>query len=1353
MKKLVFLPLVSFLTFNAYSQLKIGNNPTTINSNSILELESTNKGLLLPRVALESTNSAAPLSSFVAGMIVYNTATAGDVLPGFYVASSTSWTKIDNASPATLYSANGSIPASTTRAVTFGSGSNLNFDANTLYIDGNNNRVGIGTATPSNALHVNGTAQFVNGATISNFNSGTWINLPTTGSSGIGTGGAGAQAWIAYVQSSGQWFNDASPGDIAYRNTAGKLLWGNNSTAAAMALNGDKLGIGTLTPSEKLDVAGNIRFSGALMPNNTAGTSGQVLTSAGAGAVPTWTTLPTATTYTGSTSITLNGTSFERAALTGDVTAAANSNALTIANDAVTSAKILDGTIATADVANSAVTYAKIQNVSANNTLLGRATTGAGTVEEITLGTGLSLTGTTLSASSDLRLVNTTSHVTQDAGVGSNGSSAGGADNIMLGSGTGNSNSGTKNVFIGKEAGNANTTSSGSTFIGYQTGKSNTTGGANTYLGYQSGLSGTTSSANTFVGYQSGNSNTGDNNNAFGYLALRQNTSGGGNAAFGTQSMLSNSTGFENTALGTYTLFNNSTGYLNVASGARSMMSNTTGNNNTANGYQSLTANTSGSSNTAFGSQSLSSNLTGSNNVSIGMQSLQLATSSNNLAIGFKAGDNITTGAKNLIIGYDIDAPSATSNNQLNIGNIIFGNNIDGSATTLSTGNIGIGNASPSEKLDVTGNVKFSGALMPNNSAGTAGQVLTSAGAGAVPTWTTISAGTTYTGSTSVTLNGTSFERAALTGDVTATANSNSLTIANDAVTSAKILDGTIATADVANSAVTYGKIQNVSANNRILGRATTGAGTIEEITLGSGLTLTGTTLSASGDLRLVNTTSHITQDAGVGSNGTSAGGARNILIGNGAGNANSGTDNVFVGNLAGNSTSIVGGLTFVGSSAGKSHTTGEQNTFIGFSSGESLTNGSQNTALGYSSLKSSVTGYNNTAIGNNSLTNNTQSYNTAIGSNALSLSSTGVANTAVGTNVMSNSSVGNHNTSIGFYAALNTTGDNNVVIGSNSGSNLTTGSRNILIGRNINAPIATGSNQLSIGNLIFGNNVDGDGSNTSSGNIGIGVVDPSEKLDVDGAIKFSGALMPNNSAGTAGQVLTSAGPGSVPTWTTISAGTTYTGSTSITLNGTSFERAALTGDVTATANSNALTIANDAVTSTKILDGTIATNDLANASITAAKLNQMSATTGQVMKWNGTAWAAANDDNTIADGSETVVTAGSGISISGAGTSDSPYVINANAAIATVTADYTATSSNNTILCNVPGAGMTLTLPSASTNTGKVIVIRKIDNDADVLTFSPALNYSTTQTISTLNFVKTITVQSNGTSWWVITE
>lgn len=70
------------------------------------------------------------------------------------------------------------------------------------------------------------------------------------------------------------------------------------------------------------------------------------------------------TTYSGSTSVALSGTSFQRAALTGDVTAAANSNATTIANDAVTSVKILDGTVALADLADNSVNSSKIVDAS-----------------------------------------------------------------------------------------------------------------------------------------------------------------------------------------------------------------------------------------------------------------------------------------------------------------------------------------------------------------------------------------------------------------------------------------------------------------------------------------------------------------------------------------------------------------------------------------------------------------------------------------------------------------------------------------------------------------------------------------------------------------------------------------------------------------------------------------------------------------------------------------------------------------------------------------------------------------------------------------------------------------------------
>lgn len=60
----------------AQAQVKVGDNPTTINPGSVLELESTNKGLLMPRISLTNTTTWGLLGTAAAGMHVYNTNTA-----------------------------------------------------------------------------------------------------------------------------------------------------------------------------------------------------------------------------------------------------------------------------------------------------------------------------------------------------------------------------------------------------------------------------------------------------------------------------------------------------------------------------------------------------------------------------------------------------------------------------------------------------------------------------------------------------------------------------------------------------------------------------------------------------------------------------------------------------------------------------------------------------------------------------------------------------------------------------------------------------------------------------------------------------------------------------------------------------------------------------------------------------------------------------------------------------------------------------------------------------------------------------------------------------------------------------
>ena len=81
------------------AQVKIGDNPNSISPNSILELESATKGLLSPRVQLQATNQATPLTApIIAGTRVFNTNTTsgGDytVSPGEYYWDGSSWVRL-----------------------------------------------------------------------------------------------------------------------------------------------------------------------------------------------------------------------------------------------------------------------------------------------------------------------------------------------------------------------------------------------------------------------------------------------------------------------------------------------------------------------------------------------------------------------------------------------------------------------------------------------------------------------------------------------------------------------------------------------------------------------------------------------------------------------------------------------------------------------------------------------------------------------------------------------------------------------------------------------------------------------------------------------------------------------------------------------------------------------------------------------------------------------------------------------------------------------------------------------------------------------------------------------------------
>ncbi len=76
-----------------HAQVKIGEAGSP-DVNAVLELASTNKGLLLPRLNLTSTASFAPMTAHKAGIIIYNSATAADVTPGYYINDGAKWVRL-----------------------------------------------------------------------------------------------------------------------------------------------------------------------------------------------------------------------------------------------------------------------------------------------------------------------------------------------------------------------------------------------------------------------------------------------------------------------------------------------------------------------------------------------------------------------------------------------------------------------------------------------------------------------------------------------------------------------------------------------------------------------------------------------------------------------------------------------------------------------------------------------------------------------------------------------------------------------------------------------------------------------------------------------------------------------------------------------------------------------------------------------------------------------------------------------------------------------------------------------------------------------------------------------------------
>ena len=264
---------------------------------------------------------------------------------------------------------------------------------------------------------------------------------------------------------------------------------------------------------------------------------------------------------------------------------------------------------------------------------------------------------------------------------------------------------------------------------------------------------------------------TGTSNTAVGAYTLSANTDGYSNTAVGRAALYNNTSGLENTAVGHYALQSVNTGSQLTAVGAYALGSQTNASASTAVGYQAGYSIQSSGSGDFFGYQAGYSNFSGDWITAVGLQSLYTNYSGNySIGVGYKAGYYNYSGSYNTYVGYQAGygngVSTVTAGYNTAIGsstlsailtgtyNTVLGTNSGSALTTggknvilggytgnqnsldirTSSNNIVLSDGDGQQRLVINSSGAWSSAAT-SASYGTSGQVWTSAGNAAVPTW------------------------------------------------------------------------------------------------------------------------------------------------------------------------------------------------------------------------------------------------------------------------------------------------------------------------------------------------------------------------------------------------------------------------------------------------------------------------------------------------------------------------------------------------------------------------------------------------------------------------------------------
>ena len=105
-KLLIFLISFSFLTTSA----QIGINTTNIDNGVMLEIDSEDSGVLIPRISLNNINDNTTISGTLTnGTLIYNTTKSATLQEGFYYWQDKQWVLIQSGINENVYTTDGTL--------------------------------------------------------------------------------------------------------------------------------------------------------------------------------------------------------------------------------------------------------------------------------------------------------------------------------------------------------------------------------------------------------------------------------------------------------------------------------------------------------------------------------------------------------------------------------------------------------------------------------------------------------------------------------------------------------------------------------------------------------------------------------------------------------------------------------------------------------------------------------------------------------------------------------------------------------------------------------------------------------------------------------------------------------------------------------------------------------------------------------------------------------------------------------------------------------------------------------------------------------------------------------------------